>query len=279
MTGGNLMAFFDTLSTSWQIFKTSAKVLGSRKELAVFPILSGLTSVLALIGMVALGVLLLPATAAGDSIPPLFYPVLALGYFVVVYIATFWQAALISQANIALEGGDPSVAGGISAATQRSGRLVPWVLITGVVSWIISAIEERVPFIGRFLDVAWRVVSFQVLPTIVLENLGAIDAVKKTKETLKNAWGKNVVGVAGLGIFTTLLTLPGVGLIYLGVITNVGAVMGVLAGLGVLWILAASIIGAALTGIFQTALYRFTVDGQVPGPFAGVDLRQALKTR
>ncbi|MBA0045073.1 DUF6159 family protein [Mycobacteroides sp. LB1] len=272
------MAFFDTLSTSWQIFKTSAKVLASRKELVVFPILSGLTSALVLFGMVALGVVLLPA-AAGDSLPPLFYPVLAIGYFVVVYVVTFWQAALISQANIALEGGDPSVAGGISAATQRGGRLLPWVLITGVVSWIISAIEERVPFIGRFLDVAWRVVSFQVLPTIVLENLGAIDAVKKTKETLKNAWGKNVVGVAGLGLFTGLLTLPGVGLIYLGVITNVASAMGVLAGIGVLWILAASIIGAALTGIFQTALYRFTVDGQVPGPFAGVDLRQALKTR
>ncbi len=79
-----------------------------------------------------------------------------------MYVATFWQAALISQANIALEGGDPSVAAGISAAAQRGGRLLPWVLITGVVSWIISAVEERVPFIGRFLDVAWRVVSFQV---------------------------------------------------------------------------------------------------------------------
>jgi hypothetical protein len=56
-------------------------------------------------------------------------------------------------------------------------------------------------------------------------------------------------------------------------------VTGVLVALGALWILAGSIIGAALTGIFQTALYRFTVDGHVPGPFAGVDLRQALKTR
>ncbi|WP_162266242.1 DUF6159 family protein [Mycobacteroides saopaulense] len=278
MTRGNLMAFTNTLSTSWQIFKTSAKVLGSRKELAVFPILSGLSSLLVLIGMVALGVLLLPATT-GDSVPPLFYPVFAVGYFVLTYVVTFWQAALISQANIALEGGDPSVASGISAAAQRGGRLLPWVLITGVVSWIISAIEDRVPFIGRFLEVAWRVVSFQVLPTIVLENRGAIDAVKKTKETLKNAWGQNVVGVVGLNFFTAMLSLPGIGLIYLGMAANMAAVKAGFAALGGLWILVASIIGAALTGIFQTALYRFTVDGQVPGPFAGVDLRQALKTR
>ncbi|WP_052523457.1 DUF6159 family protein [Mycobacteroides abscessus] len=278
MTRGNLMAFASTLSTSWQIFKTSAKVLSSRKELAVFPLLSGITSLLVLVGMVTLGVLLLPATT-GDSIPPLFYPVFAIGYFIVMYVATFWQAALISQANIALEGGDPSVAAGISAAAQRGGRLLPWVLITGVVSWIISAVEERVPFIGRFLDVAWRVVSFQVLPTLVLENLGAIDAVKKTKETLKNAWGHNVVGIVGLNFFTALLSLPGIGLIYLGVAANMAAVTGVFVLFGVLWILVASIVGAALTGIFQTALYRFTVDGHVPGPFAGLDLRQALKTR
>lgn len=272
------MAFASTLSTSWQIFKTSAKVLSSRKELAVFPLLSGITSLLVLVGMVTLGVLLLPATT-GDSIPPLFYPVFAIGYFIVMYVATFWQAALISQANIALEGGDPSVAAGISAAAQRGGRLLPWVLITGVVSWIISAVEERVPFIGRFLDVAWRVVSFQVLPTLVLENLGAIDAVKKTRETLKNAWGHNVVGIVGLNFFTALLSLPGIGLIYLGVAANMAAVTGVFVLFGVLWILVASIVGAALTGIFQTALYRFTVDGHVPGPFAGLDLRQALKTR
>ncbi|WP_185715194.1 DUF6159 family protein [Mycobacteroides abscessus] len=278
MTRGNLMAFANTLSTSWQIFKTSAKVLSSRKELAVFPLLSGITSLLVLVGMVAPGVLLLPATT-GDSVPPLFYPVFAVGYFILMYVATFWQAALISQANIALEGGDPSVAAGISAAAQRGGRLLPWVLITGVVSWIISAVEERVPFIGRFLDVAWRVVSFQVLPTLVLENLGAIDAVKKTKETLKNAWGRNVVGIVGLNFFTALLSLPGIGLIYLGVAANMAAVTGVFALFGVLWILVASIVGAALTGIFQTALYRFTVDGHVPGPFAGLDLRQALKTR
>ncbi|WP_078287577.1 DUF6159 family protein [Mycobacterium sp. D16R24] len=278
MTRGNLMAFASTLSTSWQIFKTSAKVLSSRKELVVFPILSGLTALLVLIGMVALGVLLLPATT-GDSVPPLFYPVFALGFFVLMYVTTFWQAALISQANIALEGGDPSVAAGISTAAQHGGRLLPWVLITGVVSWIISAVEERVPFVGRLLDVAWRVVSFQVLPTIVLQNLGAIDAIKKTKETLKNAWGQNVVGIVGLSFFTAMLTLPGIGLVYLGIAANVSAVTGVFAALGVLWILAASIIGAALTGIFQTALYRFTVDGHVPGPFAGVDLRQALKTR
>lgn len=272
------MAFANTLSTSWQIFKTSAKVLSSRKELAVFPLLSGITSLLVLVGMVTLGVLLLPATT-GDSIPPLFYPVFAIGYFIVMYVATFWQAALISQANIALEGGDPSVAAGISAAAQRGGRLLPWVLITGVVSWIISAVEERVPFIGRFLDVAWRVVSFQVLPTLVLENVGAIDAVKKTKETLKNAWGHNVVGIVGLNFFTALLSLPGIGLIYLGVAAKMAAATGVFVLFGVLWILVASIVGAALTGIFQTALYRFTVDGHVPGPFAGLDLRQALKTR
>ncbi len=62
------MAFANTLSTSWQIFKTSAKVLSSRKELAVFPLLSGITSLLVLVGMVALGVLLLPATTGERAI-------------------------------------------------------------------------------------------------------------------------------------------------------------------------------------------------------------------
>ncbi|MUM19983.1 hypothetical protein FZI91_00345 [Mycobacterium sp. CBMA271] len=272
------MAFFDTLSTSWQIFKTSLRVLNSRKELVLFPILSGLSTILVAAAMVIPAILLLPAPA-GDDVPPLYYPVVAVAYFVLLYVATFWQAALVSQANVALEGGDPSVAAGVSTAAARGGRLAPWVLITGTVSWVISVIEERVPFIGRFLDVAWKVVSFQVLPAIVLEDLGAVAAVKKTKETLKRSWGSNVVGIAGLNIFTFLFMLPAVAVIVLAAMSGIDAVVGVAVIAGLLWILLAVIVGSALTGIYQTALYRSTVDGHLPGPFAGVDVNRIFKVK
>lgn len=271
------MFFSAKLSTSWQIFKASARVLRSRKELAVFPILSGLTIFLTGFAMVLVAALLLPM--GSDTLPPTFYPLIVVAYFVLAYIAIFWQAALISQANVALEGGDPSVAGGIGAAAQRGARLIPWTLISGVVSWVLSEIEDRVPFIGRLLDVAWRVISFQVLPTIVLEDLSTIETIKKTKDTLKRSWGDNVIGVVGLGLFSALLVLPGAALVYLGASLWTTVVTPVLLALGALLIVAAVVIGSALTGIFQTALYRFTVDGQVPGPFAGIDLNQALRTR
>lgn len=271
------MFFSAKLSTSWQIFKASARVLRSRKELAVFPILSGLTIFLTGFAMVLVAALLLPT--GSDTLPPTFYPLIVVAYFVLAYMAIFWQAALISQANVALEGGDPSVAGGIGAAAQRGARLIPWTLISGVVSWVLSEIEDRVPFIGRLLDVAWRVISFQVLPTIVLEDLGTIETIKKTKDTLKRSWGDNVIGVVGLGLFSALLVLPGAALVYLGASLWTTVVTPVLLALGALLIVTAVVIGSALTGIFQTALYRFTVDGQVPGPFAGIDLNQALRTR
>ncbi|WJR36457.1 DUF6159 family protein [Mycobacteroides immunogenum] len=277
MQGGYLVFFSAKLSTSWQIFKASARVLRSRKELAVFPILSGLTIFLTGFAMVLVAALLLPM--GSDTLPPTFYPLIVVAYFVLAYIAIFWQAALISQANVALEGGDPSVAGGIGAAAQRGARLIPWTLISGVVSWVLSEIEDRVPFIGRLLDVAWRVISFQVLPTIVLEDLSTIETIKKTKDTLKRSWGDNVIGVVGLGLFSALLVLPGAALVYLGASLWTTVVTPVLLALGALLIVAAVVIGSALTGIFQTALYRFTVDGQVPGPFAGIDLNQALRTR
>ncbi|MGH3723083.1 MAG: DUF6159 family protein [Mycobacterium sp.] len=271
------MGFSARLSISWQIFKTSARILRSRKELAVFPILSGLTTFLVGLTMVIIAALLMPA--GSDTLPPTFYPLIALAYFVLAYITIFWQAALISQANITLEGGDPRVADGIAVAARHGVRLIPWTLISGVVSWILGEIQDRVPFIGQLLDVAWRAISYQVLPTLVLGDLGTIDAIKKTKETLKRAWGDNVIGVVGLGLFSALLVFPGVALVYLAVSLWTSVVTPVLLALGALLIVTAVVVGAALSGIFQTALYRYTTDGRVPDAFAGVDLNQSLRTR
>ena len=49
--------------------------------------------------------------------------------------------------------------------------------------------------------------------------------------------------------------------------------------IGVVWMIAAAVVIAALSGIFQTALYRYAADGGVGGPFADGDLAAAFGPR
>ena len=52
----------------------------------------------------------------------------------------------------------------------------------------------------------------------------------------------------------------------------------VLGGIGVVWLIVApTVIVAALSGIYRTALYHFAADGQVPGEFAGIDFQDAFR--
>jgi hypothetical protein len=266
-------------ATSWRMFKASWHVLWSRKELAVFPILGGLAS------LVVAAVFLTPAVFTfNDRNEPTAgsYVLFAAFYVVAAYVAVFFNAALVSQANIALSAGDPSVAGGLRTAAGMAGRLLPWALLSATVSLILRAVEERLGFLGRIIaglvGMAWTLITYLVLPVLVLEGVGTKEAVRRSTSMFRDTWGENVLGNAGIGLFGILLFLPSVALIALGVAAG-GATALVCVIVAVLWGLLASITVAALSVIYQTALYRYAADGTTAPAFGGVDLRGAFRQR
>ncbi|WP_233160864.1 DUF6159 family protein [Actinophytocola xanthii] len=261
------------------MFKASWRVLRSRKELAVFPVLSGVA------GLVVAAIFLTPALFTIDpNGRPTFgsWALFAGFYLVSTYMAIFFNTALISQANIALNGGDPSVAGGLRVAGSNWARILPWALLSATVSMILRAIEERLGFLGRIITgmigMAWTLVTYLVLPVLVLERVGTKDAVKRSATLFRNTWGENVLGNAGIGVAGFLLFLPAVALAALGAVAG-GATLLVCFGIAVVWGLLVGITVAALSGIYQTALYRYAAEGTTPQAFAEADLGHAFPQR
>jgi hypothetical protein len=254
-------------------------VLRSRKELAVFPLLSGAAGLLVAIIFLTPAVFTVDFDSSDNHATPGTYILLVAFYLAGAYVAIFFNAALISQAHIALKGGDPSVAGGLRTAGSMAGRLFPWALLTATVSLIIRAIEERLGFLGRIIGgligMAWNLVTYLVLPVMVLEGATTKPAVKRSSELFRATWGENVLGNAGIGAVGVLLFLPCLLLIVLGV-TAGGAVTWVCFGLAVLLFLASVIVTSALSGIYQTALYHFAAEQTVPQEFAAADLGHAF---
>ncbi|SIE14796.1 Uncharacterised protein [Mycobacteroides abscessus subsp. abscessus] len=254
-------ALSTALSTSWDIFK-STRLLSHRKALLFFPIAAAATVAVFIVALIILGLLLPPNI---DKTSPQFVRgALAFDYVILLYLVMFWQTGLISQANAALNGHTPSFARGFSAAYQDRKRLLPWVLIDAAITWGFGVIDERlyignlihVLFIGRFLELIWRALSFQVLPTIILREVGAVAAAKACIRTLRSMLSRNVLAQLGLRIFILVLVLPGVGMLFAAAAAGHGVLSGVLGLTGGLWIAAAILYGATVSGIYQTVLYR-----------------------
>lgn len=236
----------------------SWKVLKADKELMLLPVISGVASLIVALTFI------LPIFAT-DEMTGVNILVLIVTYFILAYITIFFNAALISAANERLEGGDPTIRSALRGAARRAGKIVPWALLSAIVSAILRAIEERVGLIGKIViamvGMAWAVVTFLVLPIIVIEGLGAGRALKKSASLVRNTWGENLAGHIGIGLVGFVLLIPSIILVVGGLVSAENSIGGVAIGLGILWGIIVMVVMAALTGIYQTALYRFAVAG------------------
>lgn len=274
------------LALSFKLFSASLRVLRAHKGLTWFPVLAGIA------GLLVAGAFLTPAfftahVQTGDAQPTVGTWVLLAAFYVVsAFVTIFFNAALISQADIALrgDGGLPGVGAGLAAAGRRWPVLLGWAGVTATVSLILRTLEERLGFLGQIVSslvgLAWNLTTFLVLPVVMLEGTGVRDGVKRSVELFRRTWGENVVGNAGIGLVGFLLTLVGY-VVFLGAGFLLGgtATVFVCVGLAIVWTLLVAVFTTTLTGIYQTALHRFAADGVVPGEFASVDFAGAFRTR
>lgn len=266
------------IRNSIQLAKESWQVLRADRELIVLPIVSGIAS------MIVAATFIVPlffAGALGGDSGIGFYLVLFAMYVALAYVTIFFNAAIVSAAHERLTGGDPTLGSALAGARSHAGRILPWAMVSATVSVILRAIEERAGFLGRLVaglaGVAWAVVTFLVLPVIVIEGTGVREAVRKSGTLFKATWGENITAQIGFGLVGFVATLPAIIIILASLFSGSGwIVVGALV-LGVGWIVATAAILSAMNGIFQTALYHFAVDGSLPeGSFSESTMQAAF---
>jgi len=270
----------ERLQNSIDLAKASWNVLRDDKQLAVLPLLSGLSALV--VALLFFGpVALIADNGAQGSSKPLAWILGAVGYLAITYVVVFFNAALVWAADCRMRGEQVTLGEAIRAASERAHVLLPWAVLSATVSLVLRAIEERAGIVGRIVGslvgLAWSLVTFLVLPVLVIEQIGPIDAVKRSAELFKKTWGENMIANAGIGLVALVVTIVGlVPCLLLVAIGGPGAVLGVV--VAVAWIIGVQLIAATLTGIFQTALYRFATAGAAPG-FDNDQLRQAFRPR
>jgi hypothetical protein len=152
---------------------------------------------------------------------------------------------------------------------------------------VLQAIQQRAGFIGRIVvglvGLAWTLVTFLVLPILVIEHVGVKDALTRSASAFKRTWGENVVGNGGIGLIVTLISFLVVAvtspILIVGLSSNSipVIVLGVVVMVAALLVVAA--VGSALSGVFRTALYRFAVLGEAPKGFDQDQIAHAFRPK
>ncbi|MBI5691943.1 MAG: hypothetical protein HZC55_17820 [Verrucomicrobia bacterium] len=290
------MNLVQKLENSWELMKTSLRVIRDHPRLALFPIVTTLSVlVIAAFFIVPLVLLAIGQASAlawleshGWQVPAgadrfreafgwLYYSCGAVIYLLSLLLGTFCNVAFYHEILRALAGQPVSVRSGFSFARSRIGSILMWSLLAGTVGLIIRAIEERLGWLGKIvmglIGTAWSVAAVFAIPVIVRhEERNPFAVLRASALTLKQTWGESLVGFLGVQALGLVVLFASLAFALTEVILIVAlhrVWLGV--ALAVLFVLALVLYGFVLslaTHVYRCALYVFASEGVVPQPYS-----------
>jgi hypothetical protein len=275
------------LSNSWELMKASWKILMLDKEMLLFPLFSGIASILVMFSFAAPlfffddGALFNDMVSSENQLVQ--FVVVFLFYFCNYFVVIFFNSAVVICATIRMNGGNPTVKDGIRLALKRLPLIIRWALVASGVGMILRIIEERAGILGRIiagvLGFAWTVTSFLVIPVMVVDKRGPIDALKESAHLLRKTWGEQLITNFSFGLIFMLLMLPAIGISILAVTSGEAFIIIFVSIISALYFLALVLIQSTLQGIFQAALFKFARSGNVAEGFNGYLLKNAIRPK
>jgi len=261
---------FESIGRSWALVKASGKILMEDKKLLVFPLISGIVTLIVVLSFVL--PLLLSGAVLGQAISgPMWFLYLFLFYVVSYFVVIFFNTGLITCVSARLQGRDATVGEGISNAMRHIGPILAWAVIAATVGIILRTIQNRSGTLGRIAVAiaggVWSLVTMFVIPVLVLEDKGVVDAIKESVALFRKTWGESVVGSFSIGLIFGAIAAVGLLFVFAAFFTGNIAVMIPAIALFVVLIAVVSVVSSAMQGIFVTALYTYAKTGNVPVAF------------
>jgi hypothetical protein len=114
---------------------------------------------------------------------------------------------------------------------------------------------------STLVGLAWTVATALVVPVLAAEDVGPLEAIGRSVELIKKAWGEDIIGSTGIGVVFGLvlfvLCLVG-GFLVFAAFASHNVALGIM--LLVVLVLTVSLLAlaqATLQGIYSAALYRY----------------------
>jgi len=284
------MSFMGRIQNGWSLAMASFKVLRLDPELMLFPLASGITCLLVLasfaLPLVGLGgnyldVITDDKITATDIVA---YVLLFLFYFANYFVIIFFNSALVSCAIIRFKGGNPTVMDGIRSSMAGIFYIMLWALVAATVGLILKVVESRSETVGRIiaglLGAAWSMLTYFVVPVLVVEHRTPWDAFKRSKDIMFKTWGETFTASFSLGLLNLVVVLVGGIPAVCGfmMLSTAAASLGyVLIAVGIILVVLGVLCTSALESILLAGLYIYAEDGVVPDCYDQSTFNQAFK--
>ncbi|MHB0865291.1 MAG: DUF6159 family protein [Minisyncoccota bacterium] len=276
---------------SWMIVTQSWNILKKDEEILWFPVLSGITSIVALVifgavlFFVTLGGTLSNIDSLGSTgVSAFSYVVLFFYYLVMFFIANFFTAGIYTIVNGRFNGQDLTFSDGMNGAKENIGKIFWWSAISATVGIILKIIEDQSRLIGKIvaalLGAAWGILTYFSLPALIIGKTSVKDSFKQSAAVIRKTWGETII--INLGV-----ALAAMSLVFLGAAITLGVIMlaptsMVMLGMGILFfifMIALAIMAAAFDAIFKLAIYEYAMTGRVPEGFSPELIQNAVRAK
>ena len=203
---------------SWALTKMSFNVMIADKELIIYPLAGGIVS------LAFMAAMLFPTIITGyladnsTAWSVLDYVIIYLVYFGLSFITITVNTCVVFTVKTRLEGGNATLVTSMAFVLKRLHRIIVWAAISATVGLILRIIENSGKRSGKgaeliaklmssMLGAVWGIITVFVVPCMVYQDIGPIQAIKKSIEILKRTWGELLVQHVGVGVVQTIFWL------------------------------------------------------------------------
>ncbi len=278
---------FESIGRSFDIVKRSFGLLMEEKKLIIFPLISAIVLIAVLISFILPKVLV----SNSNNSDALNYLLVITFYFIAYFIIIFFNTALVHAVDLKLNNKEVSIQESLSFAASRIVNIISWALIAATVGLILNLIyriASRQKVIGPLIaslvigaiGFVWSMATYFVVPIMAFEDVGPLEAIKRSVSLIKKTWGEEVVGGFGIGIVFLILYVIGF-LLGLGAVmltAGSGALLITALGVVALYFIIVYLVQSTVQSIFVVELYKFASSGQAT-LFNSEDLQGAFKPK
>jgi hypothetical protein len=293
---------YSKLTLTWEILRSSFKIVVKNKKLVVFPLLAFTVSVIFLGTIFGISILtdLISLDSNFEYSPSLLIPIF-IAYFGVWFIFIFFDVAAVFIIKHIFEDQKTPLKEGFKYAFTKIGWIFGWSLISGTIGLLIRSLESIVSsgansdniFVAFIFSIflwliklAWNLMTYFVIQSMIYYDLSPMEAISKSKEVFKEMWGETFISQFSLNtIFGILVGIP----VYLSnflfsFIINSGGENAIiyyyiLFGLIMIYSLLLRLFFNIIEKVFKTALFLFATTGSIPEVYNIGLFQNSFKTK
>lgn len=262
------MVFFERIRNGWNLAMECFDIVRKEKSLIVLPILSTI-SLLLIMGSFFGGIY----AEKGFNIENLksmhastFYFLIFIVYLINYSIIVFFNTALVYCVQKIISGNKATVKDGLIFSFSRIGSILAWALISATVGVILKNIENKHEILGKIVrgifGILWSLATFFVVPVMVYENLGVLEAIKRSTLLIKNTWGEQIGASFSFYLIGFIICWPFLFLAF-ALLYGAGSIVGFL--LLVLVVLIVTCVFSTAKTVFTALAYQYATGMPVKG--------------